>query len=172
MTRLSPNFSLDELTASEAAPRLGIANEPSPEQVDSLRRLCLGILEPVRARFGPLAVSSGYRCPELNRAVGGAETSAHLADRPGRAACDHRPPARGRPAWEALRDEVEWVRGDVRLPFDQVIYEFGRWVHASTAADGEAPRRQALMAFRSAGRTVYLPWDPARLDPATGLLRP
>ena len=71
---LSANFTLLELTKSEAAIRLDIDNTPNEEQIESLRLLCENILQPVRDHFGkPVRISSGFRCAELNSspAVGG-----------------------------------------------------------------------------------------------------
>jgi zinc D-Ala-D-Ala carboxypeptidase len=76
--RLSENFSLEELTASETAARKGIDNTPSEEVINNLKRLAAALQE-VRALLNHRAilVSSGYRSPELNQAVGGSATSDH-----------------------------------------------------------------------------------------------
>lgn len=76
-TRLTEHFTLDELTASDAAVRLGIPNTPSPSHLANLKRMA-ACLEDARVIVGrPLHVTSGYRCPAVNRAVGGVPTSAH-----------------------------------------------------------------------------------------------
>ena len=73
--RLSPNFSLAEMTFSQTADRLGIANTPSSKVIDNLRRLAEA-LEEVRLWLGkPVVITSGYRCAELNRQIPG--SSAH-----------------------------------------------------------------------------------------------
>ena len=71
--KLTPHFSLAELTFSETAQRKQINNTPPPVIVQNLHLLAAG-LEDVRAALGglPLRINSGYRCPKLNRAVGGA----------------------------------------------------------------------------------------------------
>jgi uncharacterized protein YcbK (DUF882 family) len=76
--KLSPHFSLRELTKSQTAARLGIANQPSSRDVQALRHLCTTILEPVRVQFRvPILPSSGYRGLPLNAAIGGAPSSQH-----------------------------------------------------------------------------------------------
>ena len=77
--RLSNNFRLSEFTRSDTAKRLGIENEcSSVEQVLNLAYLCHMVLQPLRDKFGPIRITSGYRCPELNHAVGGASNSKHM----------------------------------------------------------------------------------------------
>ena len=72
-------FTLRELTHSATATRLGIDNTPSDEIIDNLQRLCDKVLDPLRRKWGGACrVSSGYRCPRLNRVVGGAKGSMHM----------------------------------------------------------------------------------------------
>ncbi len=72
-------FTIEELTRSATASRLKIDNTPPPLAVAALTRLTESLLDPVRELWGaPLTVNSGYRCPALNRAVGGAANSHHL----------------------------------------------------------------------------------------------
>ena len=79
--RLSGHFSLRELTKT----RTGIENVPNEEQVNNLRRLCRW-LERLRKRWNdlygegddPIIINSGFRSPEVNKAVGGVATSNHL----------------------------------------------------------------------------------------------
>jgi len=75
---LSANFTLKELTKSDAATRLGLDNTPGEAEIESLRLLCEKVLQPVRDHFGKsVTVNSGYRSPESNAAVGGSKTSDH-----------------------------------------------------------------------------------------------
>lgn len=72
-------FTIDELTRSDTASRLGIDNTPPAGAVAALTALVDNLLDPLRRQWGkPLGVTSGYRCPALNRAVGGAVDSHHL----------------------------------------------------------------------------------------------
>ena len=80
--QLSEHFELAEFLVSETAARRGIANEPSPEVIENLRRLCQLVLQPLRIKLGrPVIITSGYRSPALNRAVGGSKTSHHMQGR-------------------------------------------------------------------------------------------
>ena len=72
-------FSLCEMTKSDTARRLGIDNTPSDSIKKNLTLFIEKVLDPIREDWGgPISVSSGYRCPELNAKVGGAKTSGHL----------------------------------------------------------------------------------------------
>ena len=75
---LTENFTLAELTASSVSRLKGIENIPDERSLYNLKRLCVEVLQPVRNRFSrPITVTSGYRSKELNKAVGGSETSQH-----------------------------------------------------------------------------------------------
>lgn len=117
---LSAHFSLAELTLSQTAARAGLDNTPSAEVVANLTRTAQG-LEKVRALLGcALLVSSGYRSPEVNVAVGGAHDSAHLSGW----AADFIAPVFGDPL------AICRALGASDIAFDQVIQE-GTWVHIS-----------------------------------------
>lgn len=77
--RLSQNFTLDEMTRSEYATRNCIDNIPSADVLGNLQDLCNQLLEPLRSLVGlPVKVTSGYRCAELNKAIGGSPKSEHI----------------------------------------------------------------------------------------------
>jgi len=141
--RLSENFSLEELTASETAARKGIDNSPSEEVIDNLKRLAAALQE-VRALLNHRAIliSSGYRSPELNQAVGGSATSDHCKG----LAADFICPSYGTP-----NDIVRAIAAS-GLSFKQVIREFDRWVHLSIPEEGQEPRKQALIIDREGTR--------------------
>lgn len=72
-------FTIKELTKSSTAEAKGIDNTPTQEVERNLTALVDNVLDPLRAIYGkPITVNSGYRCPELNRAVGGSATSDHV----------------------------------------------------------------------------------------------
>lgn len=138
--KLSANFTLAELTVTNRP----LANEPNAKEREALRQLAIHILQPLREAIGkPIVVSSGFRSDAVNRAVGGASTSQH---RFGEAADITVP---GMFAQDLAARIVS-----LGLPYDQVIQEFGRWVHVSY---GSRHRRQQLTAVTRNGKTQYLP---------------
>ena len=142
--KLSENFTLDEMTVSQEAVRAGLKNAPNAQQVAALRALCETVLQPLRDRIKrPIVVSSGFRSVTLNRRIGGSATSQHCKGE----AADIMVPGMD------TADVVDLIRA-MRLPFDQVIDEFARWVHVShSVAAGN--RGEVLMAWRRAGEINY-----------------
>lgn len=144
--RLTQHFTLAEMIRSTTAVRRGISNTPPPSAVAALKLLCENVLEPVRVHFGrPVIVSSGYRSPALNKAIGGSASSQHCQG----LAADFEVPG------VSNIDLCRWIVRNLR--YDQLIYEFGEegWVHCSYR-DGNN-RGQELTARRVKGRVVYLP---------------
>lgn len=79
MTKLSKNFSLNELTYSSTARANKVDNVPDRWELDNLKKLCNNILQPIRNKWGDsIFVTSGYRNPIVNRLVGGSSTSQHM----------------------------------------------------------------------------------------------
>jgi hypothetical protein len=132
--RLTRNFSLEQLIYSDTALRAGIDNSPAPDIVRNLRLLAKG-LEQVQALTGfPLEISSGYRCPELNRRIGGAKTSQHTQGLAADFTCaEFGPPV----------DVIKAIR-DSGIIFDQCILEYAKWVHISFS---KAPRGKVLTIY-------------------------
>jgi hypothetical protein len=141
--QLSPHFSLAEFTRSDKARQLGISNQPSPATQENLARLA-EMMEKVRSLLGnkPLSVSSAYRSEALNRAVGGQPHSQHKLG----LAIDFTCPEFGSPL------SICRAIAQADLPYDQLIHEFGRWVHLSVAAEHTAPRRQLLTISKAGTR--------------------
>ena len=124
---LSKNFTLAELTASDTAKARGIKNEPGLQETVNLTALVHNVLQPLRTAMGePIKIGSGFRCQQLNKAVGGVSNSQHLT---GQAAdlCIDGDIQKGRKWFEYIRKH---------LPFDQLIWEKNPktgscWVHVS-----------------------------------------
>ena len=146
--KLSKNFSLEELTKSDTAIRRGINNVPSEDVINNIQELVDNVLQPVRDRLGPVVVTSGYRSPELNTAIGGSKTSDHCL---GMAA-----------DIEVLgidnKITAEYIRDN--LVFTQLILEFYKdgvpdsgWVHVSF--DPKDLKKQVLRADKVSGKTHY-----------------
>lgn len=77
--KITNNFSLYEFTDSPTAKKLGINNLPGNEEIKNIILLTVNLLQPARDEFGKvIKINSGYRCPELNREIGGSKTSQHL----------------------------------------------------------------------------------------------
>lgn len=138
---LTEHFSLEELTASTTAARLGIDNTPPADVLQNLHLLAV-YLEQVRVVLGqPVSVRSGYRCPTLNRAVGGSKNSQHMTGM----AADIISPRFGNPlavCRAIAKSGIVW---------DQVIHE-GNWCHVSFAVK---PRKQLLTAHFGPDGTTY-----------------
>ena len=134
--QLSPNFSLAELTASETAERHGIDNTPAPEIIENLKLLATALQE-VRTLLGnkPITINSGYRSIEVNTKLGSKPTSDHCKG----LAADFICPSFGTP------DDIVRAIMASPIPYKQVIREFDRWVHFAIPAQGEEPRKQALI---------------------------
>lgn len=147
--RLSKNFTLAEFTKSQTAERKGIDNTPNDEHLENAKALFENVVQKVRDNFGPTVLNSGYRGPELNKAVGGSATSQHCHGQ----AADIEVPG------VANADLAEWIKEN--CDFDQLILEFytigvpdSGWVHVSYKSDG-SNRKSILTAMRENGKTVY-----------------
>ena len=141
---LSAHFSLEELIATQ---HREIDNTPSPEVVNNLQLLSKETLEAVRYLLGPLHINSGYRSVELNAAVGGQPTSQHCEGLAADFIC---------PRYSLRECARRILEGSV--VFDQLIYEFGGWIHISHAPAGRPPRGDKLMVGKwTTGK--YLPLD-------------
>ena len=120
------HFTIKELVRSDTATRLGINNTPPASAVKALNALVDNVLDPLRDAWGgPIHVNSGYRCPRLNRIVGGTPSSQH--QRGEAADITVGSPARNRRLLALIKR--------LNLPVDQCIDEKGcRWIHVSHRA--------------------------------------
>lgn len=152
--RLTEHFTLEELTFSNTAIRYGIDNsiKTGGDLYGNIIRLA-NTLEQVRTLLTdltnesiPIHVNSGYRCPELNRRIGGSATSAHM----NALASDIRAPRFG------SSEDVTRAIAESDIEFDQLIEELGSWTHIGLIE--VVPRRQILEARRVDNRIVYIPF--------------
>lgn len=146
--RLSKNFSLNEMARSMTATRLGIVNVPVAIEIVNLSFLCEEVLQPVRDHFGRTKVLSGYRSPDLNKAIGGSSRSQHCRGMAADIEC---------PKADNLK-VFGWIADN--LDFDQLILEFyekgyplSGWVHVSYNKSGN--RKNILVASKEAGTVKY-----------------
>lgn len=124
-------FTIEEFTRSTTAKLREIDNTPSQQVIANLKALVLNVLDPLRQAWGkPIRVNSGYRCPELNKAVGGVPASQHMLGEAADITAGSR--ASNRKLYSLIKQ--------LDLPVDQAINEkdFG-WIHVSF---GPRHRRQ------------------------------
>lgn len=119
------HFSLSEFITSETALRKNINNTPPQEVIENLRALCRNVLDPLRERTGSVLISSGYRSPLLNKAVGGAQNSHHMKGW----AADFTCPGL------TVRQVFDIIKAD--YPFNELINEYDRWIHVSYNGDNK-----------------------------------
>ena len=145
--RLSKNFVLSEITRSNTATRLGISNEPTKEHLENMQRLISNLIQPMRDELGPIRISSGYRNPSLNRAIGGSRSSQHCKGE----ALDIQFWQMGKMMNILI---YEWIL-DSGLEFDQMINEFDfAWIHISLKK--KSNRKEVLEAYKNKdGDTAY-----------------
>ena len=145
--KLSKNFSLAEIEHSNTAKRLGIKNEMSEEHLANMQNLIDNLIQPLRDGIGPIRISSGYRSPKLNRAIGGSSRSQHCKGE-----------ALDLQFWKdgEMNNKImyDWIL-DSCLEFDQMINEFDyAWIHISFSSGKN--RKQVLEAYKNdQGKTAY-----------------
>jgi hypothetical protein len=143
--KLTAHFALAEFTRSESAKRHGVSNEPTPEHLQNLIVLCEKVLEPIRMKFGPLNISSGYRSKALNHYIGGSLNSQHCEAKAADIDMDGMGGPTNKEIFEYIKNELE---------FDQLINEFNySWIHVSYNQGKN--RKQILDAFKVNNKTVY-----------------
>lgn len=162
-TRLSNNFTLEEMLVSSTAKKYGIDNTPNSAIKANLTILCNKLLQPIRDKYGKqIVVTSGYRCQALNARVGGSATSQHTR---GMAAdindySGYKSGGESRYIANAELFDLIYKLGG----YDQLINEFpdaqGRpqWVHVSYNPMLKKQRGQALVAKKVNGKTIYKPY--------------
>ena len=148
--RLSKNFTLQEYTKSQTATRMGIDNTPGDEHLGKATALFENVVQKVRDQFGVTVINSGYRGPELNKAIGGSERSQHCKGE----AVDIECPGTSNYAVAKFIED--------NLDYDQLILEYytpgepnSGWIHCSYIPEGR--RASFLHAYKSEGKTKYKP---------------
>lgn len=143
--KLSDHFTLEEFTASDTAVRLGLDNSVPPELMANALAAA-AMMERIRDALGakPIIVTSGYRSPAVNKAVGSGPGSDH----PKAMAWDFKCPAYGTP-YEICQHLAPLVSV---LDIGQLIHEFGRWVHVSTRTPDKLLNR--IITISAAGTEV------------------
>ena len=148
---ISKHISYKEGVYSITAIRKGINNEPNKKQLSNMKLIAEKIFEPLRSYVGgPIKINSFFRCPDLNKSIGGSSKSQHchgqaidIDDTYGKM---------------SNSDMYEWIKEN--LDFDQMIWEFGdddnpAWVHVSYVSP-EQNRNRCLKAYKDKGKTKYM----------------
>lgn len=155
--QLSEHLSLNEVTTSSTAKRLGIDNNPTQEHLNNLKLVAENVFEPIRKHFGkPIKVSSGYRSKALNDATpGSSSTSQHCSGEALDLDQD------GMTTGVTNKMVFEYIKNNMN--FDQLIWEFGTdenpdWVHVSWESTGKQ-RKMILKATRVNGSPKYSPYQ-------------
>ncbi len=139
--KLTDNFTLNELVYSVTAEANKIDNRPNVKVIANLQKLCEKVLQPLRDYLGcPVIVTSGFRCAELNKKIGGKPNSHHLMGY----AADFVVPQRN------LKDVFNWMKSN--LPYDQLLFEYNSsgdiWIHVSYVKDS-LNRRMAIDNYKA-----------------------
>ena len=148
---ISKHVSYKEGVYSITAIRKDINNTPDDEQLANMELVANEVFEPLRAYVGgPIKINSFFRCPELNKAIGGSSKSQH---------CKGQAMDIDDTFGKATNAEMyNWIKEN--LDFDQMIWEFGdddnpNWVHVSYVSP-EDNRNRCLKAYKEKGKTKYM----------------
>jgi len=145
--RISPHFHLKEFTKSKTADEKKIENSPSVEQIKNITALCKNVLEMVRKHFRkPVFITSGYRSPALNKAVGGSRYSQHLKGEAADFVVKEIP----------VHKIFDFIIHE-SIPFDQCIHEKKgntEWIHISHKRNRRekllaTPNKEGLMTYHA-----------------------
>ena len=123
--RLSPNFTWGEMTRTGQAALQDKNRQEAAKFLETAKVLCTTLLEPIRAKFGPLKINSGFRGPAVNTAIGGSKNSQHMKFEAADFVSAGVVPA---------KTIFDWIRKESGLHFGQLIYEHpgnSIWVHIS-----------------------------------------
>lgn len=151
--KLAPNFTREEFTRSREAAKAGLPNDLPKNLLENAKRLAAEVLQPLRDAINgdadtpwgsstdkPVVITSGYRNDAVNRLVGGSRRSQHVQALAADLTVPGMTPL-------AVAKKIR----DLDLPYDQLVHEYGQWVHVSIAAYNREPRKQ-LLTIDAAGR--------------------
>ena len=153
MEKISKYVTYQEVTKSNQATALKLANIPNATQLNNLRLVCTNVFDKVREHFGkPIGISSGFRSVELNSKIGGSKTSQH---------CEGKALDIDGDIFGGINNKLLFFYIKENCIFDQLIWEFGSenapdWVHVSYN-EGKN-RGQVLRAVKVGGKTIYKPF--------------
>jgi len=153
--KISEHISYREVTYSQTAIRNDINNEPNEEQLERIKKAAEAVFEPLREWVGkPIKINSCFRSTELNKRIGGAQSSQHCANKGAAFDLDDTY------GYKTNAEMFHYIRK--YIIFDQLIWEFGtdenpNWVHVSYNEDNN--RGQVLKACKIKGKTKYLAWS-------------
>ena len=150
---ITTNFPLAEFCHSQEAARMGITNTLPQEYEANALALCTEA-EKIRSYLGskPMSISSGYRCPAVNAIVSGVINSAHLYG----CAMDFNAYSFGGPLSVAMAIQHGINTGNLEVQFDQIIHEFGQWVHFAIHPQGSIYNRREYLTIDRFGTRVGL----------------
>jgi len=140
--QLTPNFTLEELTHTD---HRTIENTPNSTEINNLKRVA-ELLEEVKVVLNnkPIMVNSGFRCKELNDAVGSKDSSQHRVG----CAADIRVPG-------LSPDQVVQAIKNSPIQFDQLIREFDSWTHISVPNEPSGTPRKQILIIDKQGTRIY-----------------
>ena len=151
MEKISKNITYNEAVHSNTAKRKGIENIPNENQIANMMTIAEMIFRPLRSYVGgPIKITSFFRSPELNRAIGGSKSSQHCKGQ----AMDLDDVY----GYKTNAEMFDYIREN--LDFDQLIWEFGddnnpNWIHVSYV-DKQENRNRCLKAYKKNGKTKYM----------------
>ena len=144
--QLSAHFFYKSLIITEHRDFIDMNATEGKQYIENMRRLCNEILEPIVVLLGEIpTISSCFRCPRLNAVIGGATNSQHM-----------KAEAADKLYKIPLKDAFNKIMAS-QIPYSQLIFEFGSWVHAGIIDDVLYPgkKRQNLIASIANGKVVY-----------------
>ena len=148
---ISEHVSYREGVYSTTATRREIDNTPNDEQLDNMETIAEKVFEPLREWVGgAIKINSFFRCPELNKAIGGSSKSQHC----------HGQAIDIDDTYGVVANSEMYHYIKENLDFDQLIWEFGdddnpNWVHVSYVSE-DSNRRRCLKAYKEQGKSKYM----------------